>query len=367
MNILVVGGGTGGHVVPVLAVSAALKKRGAQVLVVGSRNGRDETLVKEAGFDFVGIRTGKLRRYFSLTNLVDPFRVVAGFFQSLRIIRRFRPAVVFAKGGYVSLPVAWAAKLGRVPVVIHESDAVPGLANRLSEKAAKVIAVSFPPEQMAGLPKRKLVQTGNPLRDDVLKGKAERAVRTFGLAKDVPLVVVLGGSQGSAALNQAAWEALPKLLEVCQVVHQVGAKSAKEVSDKQQALPPELADRYQARGYFGTELFDLYAACDLVVSRAGAGAIAEIAAVGKPAVLVPLASAAGNHQQANAKVYEKSGAALVLDQDQLSAAALTRLVKQLLGDSQRRVTMGRAARNLARLDATDQVADLVWEQGKDHG
>lgn len=317
----------------------------------------------EAGFTFQAISTGKWRRYSSWRNLSDPFRVWRGLWQSYRIIGRFRPAVIFGKGGPVSLPVVWAAKLRRVPVIIHESDVVPGLGNRLSDRVAAKIAVAWPPEQVRGLSRDKLVWTGNPLRDGVIKGKAAVAERRFKLDRHAPLVLILGGSQGSQTINEAVRGALSDLLTVAQVVHQVGPGPAKTFAATKEKLPEKLRERYHVKGFFGAELYDLYAATDLIVSRAGANAIAEIAAAGLPALLIPLPSAAGDHQRANAKAYAPE-AAVILYPEHLTSAELTRRVKQLLSDSQRRARMGRAARAKAKLDATDRLADLVWETGQ---
>lgn len=361
VNILVTGGGTGGHLIPALAVSAALKRRGAEVLVVGSRRAEDRELAEGAGFAFRAITAGKFRRYAALSTVLEPFRVVAGLFQSIGIISRFKPRIVFAKGGFVSLPVIWAARLRRIPVVIHESDTVPGLANRWGARHAKKIAVAWPTEQIEGLPNDKLVRTGNPLAAGVTKGKGAEAAARFKLAKQLPTVLALGGSQGSVPLNRLIVAALPELLSEGQVVHQVGERSAKEVAAWQQSLPAELRRRYHPQGYFGPELYDLYAVSDLVVARAGAGTLAELAATGNASILVPLPSAAGDHQRRNAAVFERAGAAVVLEQDALTPAELARQIKLLLHNSQRRTELGRAAKSLAVPDATEQVAGLVWE------
>lgn len=367
MNVLVTGGGTGGHVVPLLAVSAALKADGANVLVVGSHASADRKLVEAAGFRFQAISSGKLRRYVSWRNLTDPFRVIAGYRQARRIIKRFQPDVVFAKGGYVTLPVVWAASRARVPVVLHESDTVPGLANRRAASRASSIAVAFPPETLQGLPERKLVLTGNPLRDGVIKGSAARARKRFKLDAKLPTLLILCGSQGSTAINRLVWEALPDLLRDCQVVHQVGERNVGDLTAATADVPAELLDRYHPRGFFGEELFDLYAATDLVVARAGANGLGEIAATGLPAILIPLPSAAADHQRRNAAVFADRQAAVVLEEDELSGPTLNNVVKRLLKNQQRLAEMGRAARGLAQLDATRRVADLITQTGAHRG
>lgn len=315
-------------------------------------------MVKEAGFVFAAISAGKIRRYWSWRNFVDPFLTMAGAWQALSILRRFKPDVVFGKGSYVTPPVLWAARLLKVPVVLHESDAVAGLANRLGARRAAKVAVSFP--DTSGLPEDKLVYTGVPLRDGVIKGKAARAVQRFRLDKRLPTVLVLGGSQGAQAISEALTAALPRLLLEAQIVHQTGERLAATVAKVKQELPRELRGRYHPHGFFGEELFDLYAAVDLVVTRSGS-AVAEIAATGLPSILIPLPSAAGDHQRANAEVFAKAGAAIVLEQNELTSDSLTLVVKKLLHDASRRVAMGRCARQLAQIDAADRVAELVWE------
>ena len=349
---------------PALAVSAELKRRGAEVRFVGSSRPADRRLVEAAGFPFTGIAAGKFRRYFSLRTILEPFKALRGYRQSLGLIRRFRPDVLFATGGFVALPVMRAAKRRGVPIVLHEQNVVPGLANRIGGKWTAAVAVSFPPGRMDWHPSGTVTYTGNPLRPEIIKGKPDRARKRFTLSRDLPLVLVLGGSQGARTVNEAVSAALVELLPEAQVVHQVGERSAAEMERYAAPAPPAYRDRYHPRAYLGDELSDCYAAADVVVSRAGAGGLAEIAAVGTPAVLVPLASAAGGHQQANAQVFADAGAAAVLPEAGLDGAELARAVKRLLHDPTRRIRMGRAARKLARLDATARVTDLVWDAGK---
>lgn len=318
----------------------------------------------EAGLPFESIPTGKLRRYFSWQNFTDPVKVAAGFGKALSILRWYKPDVVFGKGGFVTLPVVRAAALLRIPVVLHESDVVPGLANRLGAAVATKIAVSFPTELIHNLPAEKLVYTGNPVNRDVITGKAPRAVKRFRLEPNVPVIVVLGGSQGAVSLNKLVEEALPELLDEVQIVHQVGERSAKESADFVKGLKPAARRRYHIGGYFeDRELFDLYAAADIVVARAGVGLTGSIAAVGKPSILVPLPRSVSSHQIANARYYADRGAAVMLTQEEATGLELARLLKQLLHNPQRLAEMGRSTRKLATLDAASKVADLVWEAG----
>jgi UDP-N-acetylglucosamine--N-acetylmuramyl-(pentapeptide) pyrophosphoryl-undecaprenol N-acetylglucosamine transferase len=367
MRILVAGGGTGGHVVPALAVSEELKRRGAEVLFVGSRRADDRVLVKAAGLRFRAISAGRLHRYLTPRLLIEPFQALAGYWQAARLIRQFRPDVVFAKGGYVALPVMRAARRRKIPIVIHESDARPGLSNRIGARWAAAIAVSWPTEVMQWEAPRPLIYTGNPIRPEITRGKAERARKRFNLKPNLPMLLVVGGSQGSRAINRVVGRSLPKLLDELQVVHGVGDRLASEVAEATKGLPRDLVVRYHTRGYFGEAVADLYAAADLVVSRAGAGGLTEIAANGKPAIIIPLPSAASGHQEANAAVFEKAKAAVVLDQDRLTVAEFVRTVKRLIHDPTKRSRMGRQAKQMVQVDAAKRVADLVWQAGKETG
>lgn len=351
---------------PALAVSTSLKAQGAEILYVGSHAVLDRRLVEEAGFEFRAISAGKLRRYFSWQTFIEPFRIFRGFWQSVRLIRLFKPDAVFGKGGFVSLPVIRAAKWLGVPVVLHESDSIPGLANRIGAKTAQTICVSFPVETMRGLPTEKLIFTGNPLNANIIKGKEAAARKRFKLTPGRPVVLVLGGSQGALAVNQLVLGALPKLLDELQVVHQVGERSAKEFIDLQRRMTAEERKNYRPIGFIDTDdLADLYAAADLIVSRAGANSLAEIAAVGKPSILIPLPAGQGaGDQDHNAAYFTEHAAATVLPQQHATSDELARMLKQLLHDPQRRTEMGRAARQLAVLGAADRIAEIVWKAGE---
>lgn len=355
---------------PALAVSQALKRRGADIVYVGSRNPLDRRLVEEAGLPFRAITTGKLRRYFSWLNFVDPFKISWGFVQSLLLLRRYRPDVVFGKGGPPNVPIVKAAALLRIPVILHESDALASLSNRIAAKHAQSIAVSYPPEEMDGFPPEKMVFTGNPLLKEAQRGRAADARKRFRLEPGMPVLLVIGGSQGSVALNGFIKDVLPELLDEVQIVHQVGERSAQEFIEMRKKLLPERQRRYAAAGYFETRvLADLYAASDVIIGRAGAGVTGGIAAAGKPSILIPLPSTLSSDQQIkNAAYFERHGASVVFPQESVTPDELVRQVKILLHNPQRRAEMGRAARKLATLDADEKVADLIWELGnRPHG
>lgn len=324
--------------------------------------------MKAAGFPFESISSGKLRRYVSLSTLIEPFRVYAGYRQAKTIIKRFKPDVVFSKGGSVAVPVVRAAHRLNVPSVLHESDLVPGLANKIGGRWAQFVAVSFPPEHIDWKPAGTVVHTGNPLRAAASRGSAARAITQLKLDKQLPTVLVLGGSQGSTSNNRAIGAALSELLPEAQVIHQTGEGKEDQMSEATAALSPDLAERYHPRGsFFGEEqlYYDVLAAADIVVSRSGANTLAEIAIAGKPSILVPHEAGGSGHQAANAEVFAEAQAAVVLTEAAMAAEdELTRAVKKLLHDPSRRSQMGRAAKSLACPTATKEVADLVWQVGE---
>src|SRR5882762_1953601 len=359
--IIIAGGGTGGHTSPGLAVAAALRARGVACEWIGSRTGLEARRAPEAGIPYHAIRTGKLRRALAWQNLPDVFvNAPAGVLQAWRLLRRLRPRVVFATGGFVALPVA----LARVPVVVHEQTAVPGLANRVAARVARRVAVTFA-ESAGFFGGAATVVTGNPLRPELRTGSRAVALERFGLDPALPLVYVTGGAQGSHAINRAVGEVLPDLLAHTQCLHQSGDNQATGdrawLQARRAALTPTLAARYALRPWVGDELADVYAAAALVVSRAGAGTVNECCQLGVPALYIPLPSAAGDEQTANARLVERAGGCSILPQASMTPALLRERIQQLLADPGRLKDMGERARTLAVPDAADRLADLLLE------
>lgn len=312
---------------------------------------------------YVPIQTGKLRRYLSWQTPVDLLvRLPIGAIQALGAVRRFKPAVIFSTGGYVCVPTVVAGWLLHVPALTHEQTALVGLANRIAGRFARRVAVSFP-QSLHYFPGGKAVVTGNPLRPELLQGDAGRAVELFGLSRDVPTVYVTGGAQGSHAINMAVREALPTLLECCQVIHQCGEGTDGKGGDLQalqaakETLPDKLKKRYKVQAYVGDEIGDVYALASLVVGRAGAGTVNELANLGKPAVLVPLPGAASGEQEANARALEAAGGAVVLLQSDLTADRLVDAVCGLVNDPVRLAKMREGALKLSTTGAADAIVD----------
>ncbi|WP_436772541.1 UDP-N-acetylglucosamine--N-acetylmuramyl-(pentapeptide) pyrophosphoryl-undecaprenol N-acetylglucosamine transferase [Yinghuangia sp. YIM S09857] len=369
------GGGTGGHTYPALTAVRTLRARFAEsgraldVLWVGKADSLESRVAADEGIAFRAVATGKVRRssnplkMVSPANVKDMGRVPLGVAQARSIVARFRPDVVLATGGYVAVPVGLAARMCRRPLVVHEQTVRLGLANRMLARAATRFAVSSE-STLSMLPdsaRRATVVTGNPVRPEVLAGHADKAVQALelrGFDLRLPTVYVTGGAQGAQQINGLVRDALPWLLSQANVIHQCGPANVAALSEHAGRLPGDLAGRYFLTGFVGPELPDVLALADVVVSRSGAGTIAELTALGKTAVFVPLASSAGNEQAHNARHLADGGAAVALLGD-VSAEALRDALAPLLADEQARRGMAERARSYGRPDAADRLADVV--------
>jgi UDP-N-acetylglucosamine--N-acetylmuramyl-(pentapeptide) pyrophosphoryl-undecaprenol N-acetylglucosamine transferase len=365
MRVVIAGGGTGGHTSAGLAVAAAIREHGALVHWIGSRAGIEARRVPEAGIPFHAIPTGKLRRYWDWQNVPDlAWRAPAGAIRSWWLLRGLRPALLFATGGFVSLPPALAARALGIGIVVHEQTSVPGLANRIVGRFATCIALSFPVSG-AGFPHDRTVVTGNPLRPELLGGSREAACQRFALDPALPIIYVTGGAQGAHKINRTVGEMLPSLLPLCQVIHQCGDNPATGdlawLAARARALAAPLAHRYALIPYVGAELRDVYAAADLVVGRSGAGTVNECLHLGRPAVYIPLPGASGDEQTVNARLVEAAGGAVVLSQDRLTPDRLLDAVRRLLADETALKAMRDRARSLAVPDAAARIAQLVFQ------
>ena len=366
MRIVIAGGGTGGHTGAGLAVAATLRRDGdTDIHWIGSRRGIEAARAHEAGVIFHPIATGKLRRYWDRRNVSDLLvNVPAGFLQSWRLLRRLRPALVFATGGFVSVPPALAARALGIPLVVHEQTSVPGLANRLTGRWAARIAVSFP-DRGGIFPPGRVVLTGNPLRAGLREGRREAAFARFGFDPNLPLVYVTGGAQGSHRINRTVGEALAQLLPSCQILHQCGDNLETGdhlwLQDKARGLSPGLRPRFAVSPWVGEELRDVYAGAALVVGRSGAGTVNECCQLGVPAVFIPLPGTSGDEQTANARLVAEAGGAVVLPQSELWPETLTGIVLGLLGDRPALSVMGERARSLAMPDAAERLVRLIRE------
>jgi UDP-N-acetylglucosamine--N-acetylmuramyl-(pentapeptide) pyrophosphoryl-undecaprenol N-acetylglucosamine transferase len=360
---VIAGGGTGGHTSPGLAVAAVLRARGHRCAWIGSRDGVEARRVPGAGIDYVAIRTGKLRRYWDWRNVSDlGVNVPAGIAGAWRALGRLTPRAVFATGGFVALPGVIGAALRGIPTVIHEQNAVAGLANRLSAPFARRIAVTYA-ESARPFAAAKVIVTGNPLRPELLGGSRADALARYAFDPSVPVIYVTGGAQGAHRINRAVGEALPALLEHAQIVHQCGDNPATGdhawLCERRAALPSPVAARYVVTPFVGAELADLFAAAALVVGRAGAGTVNECCQLGIAALYVPLPGASGDEQAANAGMVARAGGADVLPQDALTPASLTERVLALVEAPHRLKEMGERATSLAVPDAAERIANLL--------
>ena len=347
-KIVMTGGGTAGHVTPNIALFPALRAEGYEIHYIGSFDGIEKKLIEDFDVPYYGISTGKFRRYFDPKNFSDPFRVMKGFFEARKILKHIKPDVVFSKGGFVSVPVVRAAASLKIPCIIHESDMTPGLANKLCIPVSRKICCNFP-ETFDMLPPEKAVLTGSPIREELSTGNKEAGLAFCGFNHEKPVIMVMGGSQGAAAVNQAIRDALPKLLEKYQVVHLCG----KDKMDNLLLTVPG----YKQFEYIKEEMKDLLAMADLVISRSGANAISEILALRKPNILIPLPSGRGD-QLLNADSYEAQGFSIVINEDDLTTKVLLQKVEELL---QNKETYVKTMSESKQRDAIGQIMGLIEE------
>jgi len=363
LRIVIAGGGTGGHVLPAVATIAELNARGIpfEAIWIGSESGMERGAADEAGVAYHAIKTGKLRRYFSLETAVDAGRLPVGAIQARRLLRAFRPAVVLSTGGFVSVPTVVAAR-GIAPVLTHEQTTIVGLATRINLQFANVLALSYDRtrDRIKG-GRCRVVVTGNPVRSSLATGDPAAGLARFGFSPDFPLVYVTGGARGASPLNQRIEAMLPDLLTTCQILHQAGPSSVHGDAERLRALrdrfPGSLKPRYHVVEFVRDELADVYAAASLVVARAGAGTVAELAFLGKPSLLIPLPLSGGGEQDVNARMLADAGAAQVLPQSEARPDRLRAEIDGLLANPERLRAMSERAASLAHPDAAARLAD----------
>ncbi len=320
-RIVLTGGGTAGHVTPNIALMPTLKEKGYEIHYIGSYEGIEKQLIEKEHIPYYGIASGKLRRYFDWQNFTDPFRVIHGYTQSLRLLRKLRPSVVFSKGGFVSVPVVRAAHRLGIPVIIHESDMTPGLANKLAFSAASKVCCNFP-ETVKYLPEGKAVLSGSPIRRELLSGDRAKGLSFSGFDTSRPVLLIIGGSLGSVAVNTAIRRILPELLSSFQICHLCGKGNLDTSLNGTKG--------YVQYEYISDELPDLFAMANVVVSRAGANAICELLALRKPALLIPLSAAASRGDQIlNAHSFEKQGFSKVLEEEKITDECLLNTIRDL--------------------------------------
>lgn len=373
MKIIFTGGGTGGHFYPIIAVAEALndmareRKLVEPDLIYAAPDPYDREMLYANNMRYIPISAGKLRRYFSIWNFFDFFKTAWGVVSSVLRIFFIYPDIVFGKGGYASFPTLLAARLFRIPVIIHESDAEPGRVNRWAGKFAQKIAVSYP-EAAVFFPKEKVAFTGNPVRKAALVPAREGALEFFKLNPELPVIFVTGGSQGAMGLNDGVLSALPQLIEKYQIIHQTGEQNLEECKGRAKVLMGDSihADRYQAFGYLNDlQMRNAAGAAKLVISRGGS-TIFEIASWGIPSIIVPLPGSAEDHQTKNAFSYARAGACAVIEQQNLTPGLLASEISRIVGSEQVSHAMGNAARAFSRADAAKTIADAILEIALSH-
>ena len=349
-RILLTGGGTAGHVTPNIALLPRLRELGYEISYMGSYEGIEKKLIEEFEVPYYGISSGKLRRYFDPKNFSDPFKVIKGYGEACRIIKQLKPDVLFSKGGFVSVPVVLAARRYKVPTIIHESDMTPGLANKICIPSAARICCNFP-ETLDYLPKGKAVLTGSPIRQELLQGNRLSALQFTGLSANKPVIMVMGGSLGAAAINDVVRRILPQLLQDFQIIHLCG-KGKLDASLEHTA-------GYVQYEYIKGELKDLFALCDVVISRAGANAICELLALRKPSLLIPLSAAASRGDQIlNARSFEKQGFSMVMEEEEITDEKLLAAVHSLY---ENRTAFTSAMEQSKQTDSIETIIGLIEE------
>ena len=349
-KIILTGGGTAGHVTPNLALIPRLKEEGWEIHYIGTADGIERRLIEPLpGVTYHVVKSGKLRRYFDVKNFTDPFRVIQGAFQSAALVRKIKPNIIFAKGGFVSVPVVYGARLSGVPVLIHESDMTPGLANKISIPFSKVLCCTFP-EAAATVGKKGRV-TGTPMREELFHGRREEGIRIFHLDPSRPVLMVVGGSSGAQAINKCVREAIEQLTERFQILHLCGRGN----------LDPEVEGMkyYHQVEYLNEDMCHAYACADVLISRAGSNTLCEILALHKPALLIPYPKEASRGDQIlNAKSFEQRGLSRVLMQEDMTPETLLNMVVETYRD---RGSLIDAMEGESSADGVSNVMQLIHQ------
>ncbi|EKE25168.1 MAG: Undecaprenyldiphospho-muramoylpentapeptide beta-N-acetylglucosaminyltransferase [uncultured bacterium] len=365
MRIVLTGGGTGGHLTPLVAVAGRIKaKLGGEVqfLYVGSGADLEKKIMNEEGIPCKFVMSGKIRRYFSIDNFIDVFKVPVGLVQSLWILLRFMPDAIFSKGGYVAVPIVIAAWIYRIPILMHESDSAPGIANQFLSKFANRIAVAYPSAEQY-FPKEKTALVGNPIRQEMIEGDALILRKEIGFTESKKTILILGGSQGSQVINDAIVKILPQLLLHYQIIHQTGEANYQDVVREAafMGIKAGHGGYYAAAFMNANKLRDSFALSDIVISRAGATFITEIAANGKPAILIPISRSANDHQRMNAYALAQIGAAQVLEETNLGEHILIEKINKILSDEQLYIGMSEKIKTFYHPNAADVIANGIIE------
>lgn len=366
IKIILTGGGSGGHIAPLLAVVSEIKKLhpDADLLYIGRKEDIESNFIQDAGLKSKAIYAGKIRRYFSWLNFVDLVKVAIGGIQSFFIIWQYRPNVVFAKGGFVSVPVAFASRVFKISIVAHESDVVMGLANRIVSRWAQKIACGFDPENYIDLKADKLVYTGNPVRAEFIEESAKAVKKSVIIGKrktegTLPLLLIIGASQGAHRINELLLPILPNLLEKMCIVHISGRGDYNWLENEKNHLNDLQQKRYYLYSFLLKELSSIIHRADVVISRAGASALSELAIFKKVSIIIPLSTSASNHQWHNAKIFERAEAIKLVDERKASPRDLQNLIIDLLKDKKLQSSLSTNINQFASPNAAQKIAELI--------
>jgi UDP-N-acetylglucosamine--N-acetylmuramyl-(pentapeptide) pyrophosphoryl-undecaprenol N-acetylglucosamine transferase len=368
MKILFAGGGTGGHIIPIIAIIREIRKiyqkQDLQFYYIGPEDDFGSVLLSQEGVKMKRVLAGKVRRYPGWNvfweNFVDVcFKIPLGILQSFFYIFFLSPDLVFSKGGYGAIPWVIAARMLFVPVFMHESDIAPGAANKIISRFVKEVFVSFPRTEY--FPLKKMILVGNPIRRELLNGTKEEARILFKISSEKPVVLILGGSQGAQKINEEVFEVIQYLLESFEIIHQCGENNLAEAKKNAKVMvPKELENSYHLFSFLKEpELKQAYAVADLIVSRSGSGSIFEIAAIGKPSILVPLQESAQNHQVKNAYAYTETGAGIVIEESNFTSRFFMERIKSILNDPAEYAKMAEKAKEFAKPEAAKALADYT--------
>ncbi len=371
MKIVLLGGGTGGHFYPLLAVARSLRDIAEEerlvslnITLMGDKP-FDPDAMREESVQFEMIPAGKLRRYFSLLNITDSIKTIRGIFRALWKFTISPPDIIFSKGGYDAFPALVAARIYRIPVMIHESDAVPGAVNSWTAKFARRIGVSFP-EAAKYFPTDKVALLGNPIRHGILGGSSDEAFDIFSLETGIPIVLILGGSQGAQKINDIVLSILAEMVETFQIIHSTGSANHDDVAKEAEVVlgdSPHKSRYHHFPLMTASQLRNSAFVANVAVSRAGAGSIFELAAWHLPAILVPITDSAQNHQRENAYSYARTGSAVVIEEANLSPHVLVSEIQKIITDTARASEMKQAAGTFARIDASRKIANELIHLG----
>jgi len=365
MKILFTGGGTAGHIFPIVAVIREMKKNyphgGFEFFYLGPKDKFSKELLLKEGIEVKTILAGKIRRYFSLKNVIDIFKLPIGILQAFYHIFIISPDVIFSKGGYGSIATSISGWILMVPIFLHESDISPGLANRITGRFALEIFISFSIKKTEYFPAKKMLSVGNPVRNEILNGSKEGAKKLFKLTGEKPVILILGGSQGAQRINDKILSILPNILKDYEIIHQTGKRNFEQTRKEAEVVITEDFKRYYHPFPFlnEIEIANAYSAADLIISRAGAGTIFEIAFIGKPSILVPLPESAQDHQVKNAYAYAENGASLVIEEANFRPHFVLERIKNLFSQPERLKQIAERAKEFSRPNAARIIAEYI--------